>query len=37
MAENERGQRYITTLFQTLSNEERMQTVEKELTQMKKK
>jgi hypothetical protein len=35
MAENERGQRYITSLFQTISNEERMQIVEKELAQMK--
>jgi hypothetical protein len=35
MAKNERGQRYITNLFQTISNEERMHIVEKELAQMK--
>jgi len=36
MVENE-GQRCITSLFQTISSEERMQIVEKELAQMRER
>ncbi len=34
MTKNEVGQRYITSLFETISSEERMQIVERELAQM---
>jgi hypothetical protein len=36
MVNNERCQRYITSLFHAISSEERMQIVERELVQMKK-
>jgi hypothetical protein len=35
MVKNDGGQRYITSLFQTISSEKRMNIVERELAQMR--